>query len=67
LETGHLAGGGFVKVERDADGVRITLVGTELKLMQRALEKALFIDIPRDEQPAVATFCNKALEMLGQA
>jgi hypothetical protein len=56
-----------VKVERDADGVRITLVGTEVKLMQRAFEKALFIDIPRDEQPAVAAFCNRALEMLGQA
>lgn len=56
-----------MKVERDGDVVRVTLVGTEVKLLQRALEKALFIDIPRDEQPAVAAFCNKALEMLGQA
>jgi hypothetical protein len=54
-----------VKVEHDKDGVRLTLVGTEVKLMQRALEKASFIDIPRDEQPAVAAFCTRALEQLG--
>jgi hypothetical protein len=54
-----------VKVEHEKDGVRLTLVGTEVKLMQRALEKALFIDIPRDEQPAVAAFCTRALEQLG--
>jgi hypothetical protein len=53
-----------MKVEREGDGARISLDRAELHLMQRALEKASFIDIPRDEQPAVATFCTRALETL---
>jgi hypothetical protein len=53
-----------VNVEREGDGIRITLAGTEVHLLRRALEKASFIDIPRDEQPAVAAFCTRALEQL---
>ena len=54
-----------MKVERSGDVVQVVLAGTEVHLLRRALEKASFIDIPRDEQPAVAAFCTKALEMLG--
>jgi hypothetical protein len=53
-----------MKIERDGEGVRILLDGPEVRLMRRALEKASFIDIPREEQPALATFCTKALEAL---
>jgi hypothetical protein len=54
-----------VTVERDGDGARILLGRAEVHLLKRALEKASFIDIPRDEQPAVASFCTRALEVLG--
>jgi hypothetical protein len=53
-----------VNVSGEGEKVVITLEGEEVRLMRRALEKASFIDIPRDEQPAVATFCTKALEQL---
>jgi hypothetical protein len=54
-----------VKVGRDGDRTVVTLEADEVNLLRRALEKASFIDIPREEQPAVAAFCTRALEQLG--
>jgi hypothetical protein len=56
-----------VKVERADGGVRIELDAGETYLLRRALEKASFIDIPREDQPGLAVFCTKALEALAQA
>lgn len=57
-----------MNVEREpGGGIVVRLAGSEVTLLRRALEKASFIDIPRDEQPAVAVFCTRALEMLGEA
>ena len=56
-----------MNVAREGNLTVIRLTDGDLKLLRRALEKASFIDIPRDEQPAVATFCTRALEKLREA
>jgi hypothetical protein len=56
-----------VKVERVGTSVRVELDGEEAHLLRRALEKALFIDVPREEQSAIAVFSQKALDALGSA
>jgi hypothetical protein len=53
-----------MKIERDGDVVRIELVGPELRLLRRALERASFIDTPMTEQAEIAAFCARALETL---
>ena len=53
-----------MKVERSGDVVRVELVGPELRLLRRALERASFIDTPVSEQADIATFCARALEAL---
>ena len=53
-----------MKVEPQGDGVRLELDGEDLRLLRRALERALFIDTPMDEQPAILSFCTRALESL---
>lgn len=52
-------------VERGGAGsLRIALTGDEAHLLRRALERALFIDTPASEQPAILAFCSMALETL---
>lgn len=51
-------------VERSEKEIRLVLTPTELHLLQRALERASFIDTPVDEQADIATFCARALEAL---
>ena len=53
-----------MKVEPQGEGVRLELDADELRLLRRALERALFIDTPLDEQPAILSFCSRALEVL---
>jgi hypothetical protein len=53
-----------MRIERDGDVVRIELVGPELRLLRRALERASFIDTPMSEQAEIAAFCARALESL---
>jgi hypothetical protein len=48
------------------DGVRIDLTAAEVRLLRRALERASFIDTPVSEQPAILSFCARALETLPQ-
>lgn len=43
---------------------RLTLDGNELRLLRLALERASFIDTPTSEQPSIAMFCSRALELL---
>ena len=45
-------------------GLHIALTRDEAHLLRRALERALFIDTPMDEQPAILAFCSQALETL---
>lgn len=51
-------------IERRGEGVRMDLTGDELRLLRRALERALFIDTPLSEQDAILAFCARALEAL---
>ena len=53
-----------MKIERSGDIVRVELVGPELRLLRRALERASFIDTPANEQAEIAAFCARALEAL---
>ena len=53
-------------IQRTTEGVHITLSRTETHLFRRALERALFIDTPAAEQPAILAFCTQALETLGK-
>jgi hypothetical protein len=53
-----------MKIEREGDVVRVELVGPELRLLRRALERASFIDTPMTEQAEIAAFCARALDAL---
>jgi hypothetical protein len=53
-----------MNIERDGDRTRIELVGREVRLLRRALERALFIDTPLQEQPEMVAFATRALEQL---
>jgi hypothetical protein len=53
-----------MKIEQNGDVVRVELVGPELRLLRRALERASFIDTPLAEQAEIAAFCARALDAL---
>jgi hypothetical protein len=53
-----------MKIERDADLVRLVLDRREVGLLRHALERASFIDTPVNEQAAIAAFCARVLEGL---
>lgn len=55
-----------MEIQPSAEGVRIALSRDEAHLLRRALERALFIDTPAAEQPAILAFCSQALEALGK-
>jgi hypothetical protein len=56
-----------VNVEQSGDSVRVELTRAELRLLRRALERALFIDTPPEEQSDILAFCTGALEVLPPA
>lgn len=53
-----------MRVEQSGNETRLVLTPAELHLLQRALERASFIDTPVAEQADIATFCSRALEAL---
>jgi hypothetical protein len=53
-----------MQIDRDGGAVRISLDEGEVALLRYALERASFIDTPSREQPAIANFCGRALELL---
>jgi hypothetical protein len=55
-----------MKVQREGEAVRVNLEASEVRLLRYALERALFIDTPAQEQKAIATFCTQALELLDE-
>ena len=53
-----------MRIERSGEVVRVELVGPELRLLRRALERASFIDTPAHEQAEILAFCSRALDAL---
>jgi len=53
-----------MRVEKDGQAIRLVLEPREVHLLERALERASFIDTPVSEQADIATFCARALELL---
>ena len=53
-----------MRIELHGPLARLTLDRDELRLLRFALERASFIDTPTAEQPNIATFCSRALELL---
>jgi hypothetical protein len=51
-------------IEHESGKVRVVLDPREVKLLRHALERALFIDTPVDEQEAIMTFSNRLLDAL---
>ena len=51
-------------VEDDRGQVKVSLGGREVRLLRHALERALFIDTPPEEQEAIMTFATRLLEAL---
>ena len=56
-----------MRIDLKGPSVRLTLDRDELQLLRYALERASFIDTPASEQPKIAAFCSKALELLRSA
>ena len=53
-----------MRIELHGPWARLTLDRDELRLMRYALERASFIDTPTAEQPMIASFCSRALDLL---
>ena len=53
-----------MKVEQKGPAVHLELDQSELRLLRLAMERALFIDTPLDQQGAILAFCTRALELL---
>ena len=53
-----------MRLESGEGEFRLALTRAELHLLERALERASFIDTPVSEQADIAAFCAKALEAL---
>ena len=53
-----------MNVEQKGRTVQIELDESELPLLRMALERALFIDTPPEQQGAILSFCTRALELL---
>jgi hypothetical protein len=53
-----------MRVEKDGPEIRLVLQPREVHLLERALERASFIDTPVSEQADIATFCARALDAL---
>jgi hypothetical protein len=53
-----------MRVEESGKEIRLVLTPAERHLLERALERASFIDTPLAEQADIAGFCGRALEAL---
>ena len=53
-----------MNVERTGERTRIELSVQEVRLLRRALERALFMDIPPQEQPEMVAFASRTLDAL---
>jgi hypothetical protein len=53
-----------MEIELKHSSARLTLDRHELRLLRYALERASFIDTPSSEQPGIAAFCSRALDLL---
>ncbi len=53
-----------MKVERRKESVILTLDPRDVALLRRALERALFIDTPVQEQERIASFATRLLDAL---
>ena len=53
-----------MNVEASGEAVHIALSTKEARLLRWALERALFIDTPANEQPAIAALASRLLEAL---
>jgi hypothetical protein len=53
-----------MKVERRKDDVVVTVDKRDVVLLRHALERALFIDTPPQEQESIASFATRLLEAL---
>lgn len=53
-------------IERENGQVRVVLDPRDVKLLRHALERALFIDTPVDEQEAIMAFSNRLLDGLAK-
>ena len=53
-----------MKVERKKDSFVVTVDQREATLLRRALERALFIDTPVQEQENIASFATRLLDAL---
>lgn len=53
-----------MRVDKGGGTVRVELDSHEVQLLRWALERASFIDTPALEQPAILSFCTRALEAL---
>ena len=53
-----------MRVDLSGPSVCVTLDRDELQLLRYALERASFIDTPASEQPKIAAFCSKLLDLL---
>jgi hypothetical protein len=51
-------------IDQDGERVRLTLEAREVGLLRQALERALFIDTPVEEQEAILAFSTRLLEAL---
>jgi hypothetical protein len=51
-------------IERDGERTRLILEPREVKLLRHALERALFIDTPVDEQEAIMILASRLLDAL---
>lgn len=56
-----------MEIEKSGGSIRLVLAPAEAQLLQRALERASFIDTPVAEQGQIAEFCARALEALAAA
>lgn len=53
-----------MKIDLKGPLAHLTLDRNELQLLRYALERASFIDTPASEQPKIAAFCSKVLDLL---
>lgn len=53
-----------MKVDRRKESLVVTLDPREVVLLRRALERALFIDTPVQEQESIASFATRLLDAL---
>jgi flagellar motility protein MotE (MotC chaperone) len=56
-----------MQIQSSAQAVTLVLSASEAHLLQRALERASFIDTPVSEQAEIQEFCARAIDELAKA